>query len=173
MPKDSIIEFTAFLHASETSAREPKPHFDRVWELQALPRNRAGQRHREWSKDIQQDSVCRCQAPKAAASVHLLTQSMEKETLMSSTSLERESLELLPSDRLRPLGAFEELFSLFDQHFPTDGALAAQITGSTTVEQWRGALHAYSNGTRRSLRTPFGEGMKFWFTRARVAWAYC
>ena len=61
---------------------------------------------------------------------------------MSSTSLERQPLELAPSDLLRPLGAFEELFSLFDQDFPTNGALAAQITGHTTVEQWRGALDA-------------------------------
>jgi hypothetical protein len=61
---------------------------------------------------------------------------------MSSTSLERQLLELLPSDLLRPLGAFEELFCLFDQHFPTNGALAAQITGPTTVQQWRAALDA-------------------------------
>src|SRR3954469_18142973 len=67
---------------------------------------------------------------------------MDKETLMSSTFLERQPLELLPSDLLRPLGAFEELFSLFDQHFPTNGAFAAQITGITTVEQWRDALDA-------------------------------
>ncbi len=61
---------------------------------------------------------------------------------MSSTSLERQPLELLPGDLLRPLGAFEELFCLFDQHFPTNGALAAEVTGHTTVEQWRGALDA-------------------------------
>ncbi len=61
---------------------------------------------------------------------------------MSSTSLERQPLELLPSDLLRPLGAFEELFCLFDQHFPTNHALAAQITGHTTVQQWRDALDA-------------------------------
>jgi hypothetical protein len=61
---------------------------------------------------------------------------------MSSTSLELGPLELLPSDLLRPLGAFEELFCLFDQHFPTNGALAAQITGHTTVQQWRDALDA-------------------------------
>ena len=59
---------------------------------------------------------------------------------MSSTSVELQSLELLSSDLLRPLGAFEELFCLFDQHFPTNGALAAQITGHTTVQQWRDAL---------------------------------
>jgi hypothetical protein len=59
---------------------------------------------------------------------------------MSSTSLELQPLELLSSDLLRPLGAFEELFCLFDQHFPTNGALAAQITGHTTVQQWRDAL---------------------------------
>ncbi|MCU1249949.1 MAG: condensation domain protein [Edaphobacter sp.] len=61
---------------------------------------------------------------------------------MSSTSLELQPLELLPRDLLRPLGAFEELFCLFDQHFPTNGALAAQITGHTTVQQWRDALDA-------------------------------
>jgi Condensation domain len=61
---------------------------------------------------------------------------------MSSTSLELRPLELLPGDLLRPLGAFEELFCLFDQHFPTNGALAAQITGHTTVQQWRDALDA-------------------------------
>jgi hypothetical protein len=61
---------------------------------------------------------------------------------MSSTSLERQPLELLSGDLLRPLGAFEELFCLFDQRFPTNGALAAQITGHTTVEQWRDALDA-------------------------------
>jgi len=43
---------------------------------------------------------------------------------------------------LRPLGAFEELFCLFDQHFPTNHALAGQITGHTTVQQWRDALDA-------------------------------
>jgi hypothetical protein len=59
---------------------------------------------------------------------------------MSSTSLELQPLELLPSNLLRPLGAFEELFCLLDQHFPTNGALAAQIIGHTTVRQWRDAL---------------------------------
>jgi hypothetical protein len=61
---------------------------------------------------------------------------------MSSTSHERQPFELLPSDLFRPLGAFEELFCLFDQHFPTNGALAAQITGHTTVQQWCDALDA-------------------------------
>jgi NRPS condensation-like uncharacterized protein len=61
---------------------------------------------------------------------------------MSSTSLELQPLELQPSGLLRPLGAFEELFCLFDQHFPTNAALAAQITGRTTVQQWRHALDA-------------------------------
>src|ERR1700755_3031267 len=66
--------------------------------------------------------------------------------MSSSTSLERQPLELMPNDLLRPLGAFEELFCLFDQRFPTNGALAAQITGHTTVQQWRDALDA---GQRR------------------------
>jgi hypothetical protein len=61
---------------------------------------------------------------------------------MSSTSLELQPLAIQPSDLLRPLGAFEELFCLFDQHFPTNHALAAQITGHTTVRQWRDALDA-------------------------------
>jgi hypothetical protein len=59
---------------------------------------------------------------------------------MSWTSLELQPLELLSDDLLRSLGAFEELFCLFDQHFPTNGALAAQITGCTTVQQWCDAL---------------------------------
>jgi hypothetical protein len=61
---------------------------------------------------------------------------------MSSTSLERQPLALQPSDLLRPLGAFEELFCLFDQHFPTNHALAAQITGHATVQRWHDALDA-------------------------------
>jgi hypothetical protein len=61
---------------------------------------------------------------------------------MSSTPHELRPLELLPGDLLRPLGAFEELFCLFDQHFPTNGAFAAQITGDTIVQQWRDALDA-------------------------------
>jgi hypothetical protein len=61
---------------------------------------------------------------------------------MSSTSLELRPLALRPSDLLRPLGAFEELFCLFDQHFPTNHALAAQIAGYTTVQRWCDALDA-------------------------------
>ena len=61
---------------------------------------------------------------------------------MSWTSFELQPLELLSDDFLRSLGAFEELFCLFDQHFPTNGALAAKITGPTTVQQWRAALDA-------------------------------
>ena len=61
---------------------------------------------------------------------------------MSSTFHERHHFELQSTDLLRPLGAFEELFCLFDQHFPTNGAFAAQISGHTTVEQWRDALDA-------------------------------
>ena len=61
---------------------------------------------------------------------------------MSSTSYELQALELMPGDLLRPLGAFEELYCLFDQDFPSNGALAAQITGYTTVQQWRDALDA-------------------------------
>jgi hypothetical protein len=64
-----------------------------------------------------------------------------KENFMSSTSLDRQHLDLLPRHLLRPLGAFEELFCLFDQHFPTNGALAAEIAGHTTIQQWRDALY--------------------------------
>jgi hypothetical protein len=71
-----------------------------------------------------------------------LTSDLEKDNIMSSRPLGREHLELLPNDLLRPLGAFEELFCLFDQRFPTNGALAAQIAGHTTVQQWREALDA-------------------------------
>jgi len=66
----------------------------------------------------------------------------------TSTSLEFQPLELPPGELLlRPIGAFEELFCLFDQRFPTNGALAAQITGHTTVQQWRDA-------PRRSTAAP-------------------
>jgi hypothetical protein len=61
---------------------------------------------------------------------------------MSSTCLELQPFALQSRDLLRPLGAFEELFCLFDQHFPTNHAFAAQITGHTTVQQWRDALDA-------------------------------
>jgi hypothetical protein len=74
--------------------------------------------------------------------LHVSLQNLEKESIMSSTSLELQPLAIQPSDLLRPLGAFEELFCLFDQHFPTNHALAAQITGHTTVRQWRDALDA-------------------------------
>lgn len=55
---------------------------------------------------------------------------------------ELQPLELLTNHLLRPLGAFEELYCLFDQHFPINGALAAEIAGHTTVQQWRDALDA-------------------------------
>lgn len=58
------------------------------------------------------------------------------------TSQELQPLEPLTSDLLRPLGALEELFCLFDQQFPVNAALAAEITGPTTVQQWRDALDA-------------------------------
>ena len=61
---------------------------------------------------------------------------------MSSTFQELQPLDLMPSDLLRPLGAFEELYCLFDQDFPINGALAAQIIGYTTLQQWRDALDA-------------------------------
>ncbi len=61
---------------------------------------------------------------------------------MSLTSPEHRPLELHAGVLLRPLGAFEELYCLFDQQFPINGALAAEIAGHTTVEQWRDALDA-------------------------------
>jgi NRPS condensation-like uncharacterized protein len=80
--------------------------------------------------------------PLPAAAACILYLKPRKENIMSSTSLELQPLALQPSDLLRPLGAFEELFCLFDQYFPTNGAFAAQITGRTTVQQWRDALDA-------------------------------
>src|ERR1700704_1314165 len=70
----------------------------------------------------------------------------------TSTSLEFQPLELLPGDLLlRPLGAFEELFCLFDQRFPTNGALAAQITGHTTVQHTGWRCCTASSASRHSL----------------------
>ena len=61
---------------------------------------------------------------------------------MSSTSHTLKHFDLMPGDLLRPLGAFEELYCLFDQDFPVNAALAAQITGHTTVERWSDAVDA-------------------------------
>ena len=80
--------------------------------------------------------------PRAAAEAVSLASNLEKESIMSSTSLELQPVAPQPSDLLRPLGAFEELFCLFDQHFPTNHALAAQITGHATVQRWHDALDA-------------------------------
>jgi NRPS condensation-like uncharacterized protein len=41
---------------------------------------------------------------------------------------------------LRPLGALEEMFWLVDQHRPLHFLLAAEVTGSTQIEDWRRAL---------------------------------
>jgi hypothetical protein len=71
-----------------------------------------------------------------------LASNLEKESIMSLTSLELQPIALQPGDFLRPLGAFEELYCLFDQQFPINHALAAQISGYTTVQQWRDALDA-------------------------------
>jgi hypothetical protein len=73
--------------------------------------------------------------------MHLLLKT-RKECTTPLTSQELQPLEPLSSDLLRPLGAFEELYCLFDQHFPINGALAAEITGHTTIHQWREALDA-------------------------------
>jgi hypothetical protein len=61
---------------------------------------------------------------------------------MPLTPQELQPLKPLSGDLLRPLGAFEELYCLFDQHFPVNGALAAEVSGHTTVDQWRNALDA-------------------------------
>jgi hypothetical protein len=41
---------------------------------------------------------------------------------------------------LRPLGAFEELFWLFDQQRFVHFVMAAEVNGRTTVDDWRRAL---------------------------------
>ena len=41
---------------------------------------------------------------------------------------------------LRPLGAFEELFWLLDQHRPVHFVMAAEVSGPTTVGDWRRAV---------------------------------
>jgi len=51
---------------------------------------------------------------------------------MSLTSLELRPLALQPSDVLRPLGAFEELFCLFDQCPGRDRREPQQMTRSMT-----------------------------------------
>ena len=48
---------------------------------------------------------------------------------------------LEPSHLLRPLGTFEELFCLFDQHFPPTMHLQPK-SPATTVQRWRDALDA-------------------------------
>src|SRR5260370_25662580 len=40
----------------------------------------------------------------------------------------------------RPLGALEKLFWLADQNRPTHFAIAAEVDGSTRIEQWQDAL---------------------------------
>ncbi len=46
------------------------------------------------------------------------------------------SLGLSSSPIVRPLGAFEELFWLFDQHRPFHFTMAAEIEGHTTIADW-------------------------------------
>jgi len=41
---------------------------------------------------------------------------------------------------VRPLGSFEHLFWLLDQASPRHFSLAAQIEGTTTVDDWRVAM---------------------------------
>jgi hypothetical protein len=57
---------------------------------------------------------------------------------MSSTSLEHQHLELLPSDLLRPLGAFEELYCLFDQDFPKARCTAMPLPRQSSPGPTRG-----------------------------------
>src|SRR5260370_41217409 len=40
----------------------------------------------------------------------------------------------------RPLGALEKLFWLADQNRPTHFAIAAEVAGSTRIDQWQDAL---------------------------------
>jgi hypothetical protein len=40
----------------------------------------------------------------------------------------------------RPLGTLEKLFWLADQNRPTHFAIAAEVGGSTRIEQWQDAL---------------------------------
>jgi hypothetical protein len=43
--------------------------------------------------------------------------------------------------KLRSLGSFEEFFWLIDRNRPVHFALAAEVEGETTIEQWRHALN--------------------------------
>src|SRR5258708_30017302 len=45
-----------------------------------------------------------------------------------------------PAATPRPLGALEKLFWLADQNRPTHFAIAAEVGGSTRIEQWQDAL---------------------------------
>jgi Condensation domain len=50
------------------------------------------------------------------------------------------SLTHTSNPNLRPLGAFEEMLWLADQHRPLHFLLAAEVAGSTKIEDWRRAL---------------------------------
>ena len=51
------------------------------------------------------------------------------------------SLDQTPTTAIpRPLGALEKLFWLSDQNRPTHFAIAAEVGGSTRIEQWQTAL---------------------------------
>jgi len=44
---------------------------------------------------------------------------------------------------LRPLGALEEVFWLLDQHRPMHFVTAAEVSGPTTVGDWRRAYDGF------------------------------
>jgi hypothetical protein len=66
------------------------------------------------------------------------------ETVLSETSQAQEYL--------RPLGSFEELLWQMNKRSPLHATLAAQVDGTTTIEEWRAALEQ----TRR--RHPLWSG---------------
>ena len=64
----------------------------------------------------------------------------------------------------RPLGALEKLFWLADQNRPTHFAIAAEVDGSTRIEQWHDALDRVCKRSaliwsrmRPGLRDPLGR----------------
>src|SRR5882757_2873249 len=60
---------------------------------------------------------------------------------MRATMKEQQTLPLADSF-VRYLGGFEHLHWLFSQSGPRAFALAMEVTGTTTVKQWRAALDA-------------------------------
>ena len=60
---------------------------------------------------------------------------------MRATTREQQVLSMTGS-LVRYLGGFEHLHWLFSQSGPRAFALAMEVTGTTTAEQWRAALDA-------------------------------